>query len=61
MAFYRYTLCAMPAVTPSGAIVQNTTCGGNEIILLNAAIYGWGPFDIQSSLIQTALSEAQGA
>jgi hypothetical protein len=51
----------MPAVTLSGAIVLNTTRGGNEIILLDTAVYGWGSFDTQSSLIQTALLEAQDA
>jgi hypothetical protein len=51
----------MPAVTPSGAIVLNTTRGGNEIILPDTAVYGPGPFDVQSSPIQTAVSEAQDA
>jgi hypothetical protein len=51
----------MPAITPSGAIVLNTTRGGNEIILPDTAIYGREPFDTQSSPIQTALSEAQDA
>jgi hypothetical protein len=51
----------MPAITLLGAIVLNTTRGGNEIILPDAAIHWRGPFDVQSSPIQTALLGAQDA
>ena len=48
----------MPAVALSGVIVLNTTHGGNEIILLDRAIYRRKPFDMWLSLVYTALLEA---
>ena len=48
----------MPAVALSGVIVLNTTYRGNEIILLDGAIYRRKPFDMWSSLVYTALLEA---
>ena len=47
----------MPAVALAGVIVLNTTHGGNEIILLDRAIYRRKPFDMWSSLVYTALLE----
>ena len=45
----------MPAVALSGVIVLNTTHRGNEIILLDRAIYRRKPFDMWSSLVYAAL------
>jgi hypothetical protein len=59
MSFERYNRCAMPAVALVGVIVLNTTHGGNEIILLDRAIYRRKPFDMWSSLVYAALLEAR--
>jgi hypothetical protein len=48
----------MPAVALSAVIVLNTTHRGNEIILLDRAIYRRKPFDMWSSLVYAALLEA---
>ena len=49
----------MPAVALSGVIVLNTTHGGNEIILMDRAIYRRKPFGMRSSPVYTTLLEAQ--
>lgn len=45
----------MPAVALAGVIVLNTTHGGNEIILLDRAIYRRKPFNMWSSFVYAAL------